>query len=107
MQARKLRKKKYTLREIATALGIKSKTTVSNMLEKKFTPEAIDYRKAIRSHRFLSESQENITAGWIVYRTILRKSTTTEKFRSFIEKAWPIRPKNIKSWIRYLRYYYA
>jgi hypothetical protein len=56
-----------------------------------YSSKEVDKRKQKMSpRRKLTRKQESVSAGWIIYRCILKQSTTTTKLKKFIHKAFDI-----------------
>ncbi len=61
------------------------------MIKTNYSEKEVSKRKnRMIARRKLSTKQESITTGWIIYRCILKQSTTTKKLKKFILKAFKV-----------------
>lgn len=81
----------FSIRECAKKMNI-PKSVIARMKNMDFNAKEVASRKnsSPKSRRKLSKKQESITTGWIIYRCILKQSTTTIKLKKFIQKAFYI-----------------
>ncbi len=80
----------YTIRKCAEKMKI-PKSSVARFKKLNYSFKKISKRKeSMVSRRKLSKKQESISTGWVIYRCILKQSTTTSKLKKFIHKAFDI-----------------
>lgn len=85
-----LLKKGYSIRDCAKKMKI-SKSSVHRIKKMNYSKKEVGKRKRnMPPRRKLSRKQESVSAGWIIYRCILKQSTTTAKLKKFIYKAFNI-----------------
>ena len=90
----------YSYSECARILNIRSKSTIINWMSKDMSEEAIESRKQKKVHnRLLSKKNEYIVAGWIIFRCIMRESTTTLNIMNFISENFDLQVSS--SWLHY------
>lgn len=72
-------------RSIAFRVGVFSPTTITRWDHQDMHIEAIKVRmrKKARARKFTIE-EENILAGWVVYKELTLESSTTENFKEFV-----------------------
>jgi len=75
----------YSARHTDSILNIKSKQTVLNWKNQDMSENAVEERReSIAHNRLLSKKNESIVAGWIIFRCILKKSTTRLDVKNFL-----------------------
>jgi len=85
--------KPQTLRSIASQCGFFSPTTIWRYSRKNMTLHAIRLRQLqkIGNKRIISEEQEEIFAGWVIYRELTHECTTSDAFQEFVSSSFGIR----------------
>ena len=87
----------HSIRACAKKMKI-PKSVVAFMMKTNYSEKEVSKRKRrMFSRRKLSTKQESITTSWIIYRCILKQSTTTSKLKKFIFKAFSVGVSS--SWI--------
>jgi hypothetical protein len=87
-----------TYQAIAIKCGVWSKNTISRWDNSDMTADAIFERRGRyehspyfiflvdrKVHRKFTRAEEDVLAGWIVYKDLTLESSTTEKFREFVQ----------------------
>jgi len=78
----------YTMRQIARKMKI-PKSVIGRWINMSFSVGDVRQRReAMAVRRVLTRQQESIAAGWIIYRSTQRQSTTTIKLKKFIHTAF-------------------
>lgn len=80
----------YSLRECEKIVKI-PKTTIERLVNTSFSLKDVEKRREeMHSWRKLSIKDERIVAGWVIYRCILKKDTTTRTIMKFIDNAFHV-----------------
>lgn len=118
IQAKRLVKKGKSYREVKRIMGLSCHpSSIMRWSRTSFDPESVrrrrlnqvylskpwiflsfSYFSKIQSHPLLTDFQRQIVAGWVVYRNLKGKSTTTLDLSWFLERNFSIYPKS-KAWI--------
>lgn len=81
--------KRLSYAEIAAQVGVWSENTIRNWEAQDMTPHGRAKRIAKRAHnRVLTEEEEQIVAGWIVWKTKHHQNTSTRHVKAFVRKAF-------------------
>lgn len=79
------------------------RSSVERIEKETYSVEAVEKRKLRQTHnRLLHPRQERIVGGWILFRCIMKKSSTTKDLKHFISRAFGItvKPPWISSFLK-------
>ena len=78
---------KKTVDEIKDQIGIRSRTTIYNLVKRDTTPEGrLERRMKKGARRLLTLEQEKIVCGYLVTRAVVHKNTSSAVLRIFIRE---------------------
>ena len=85
------KKKKPTLKTIASTVGVASPSTVMNWKLKDMQEEAVAYRLSKRGwNKKLTTEEEEVVAGWIIWKRQKSKLVTAKHIISFLKRAFDV-----------------